>query len=204
MEIFETKNKRLRREKWVGIIIHHTTVGDNPTESKWKQWAINLTNYLANNKAYVSAHYTIDREGIVRMIVNPITHEAWHAGVSSYYHPVKQRLEDNWNRYAIGIELIGDGNKYSYTYAQYKSLAGQIKELMRMFPTIKAECILGHEHIAPNRKIDPGKLFDWSMLYSLIFSDESQKCLVRLENKPQPLTLVRQNLDWFDLKKNDL
>lgn len=166
-------DKRKRREKhWYGIIIHHTGVGGRKTISPnmWAKLYKNLTAYLgAKDKSYVSAHYTLGRNGEVTQVIDPDFFEAWHAGRSSWYHPVKRKWLKNWNRYAIGIEIIGDGNLHKYSDEQYVALAKLCKELMLKYPKIEARCITGHENIAPTRKSDPGKYFDWNKFFKLLF-----------------------------------
>lgn len=39
-----------------------------------------------------------------------------------------------------------------------------IKEIMRRFPKITLDRIVGHNEIAPGRKTDPGAAFDWRKL----------------------------------------
>lgn len=165
----EAHDKTSRREKeWVGIIIHHTTIGGrkDPDPSMWKKLYKNLSDYLARkDKAYVSAHYSIGREGEVAQIVDPDKYESWHAGKSSYWHPIKRRVTSNWNRHSIGIELIGNGNTIEYSGEQYKALIKLCKELKDRFPSIHPLAIIGHENIAPKRKDDPGRLFDWERFF---------------------------------------
>lgn len=168
-------DKRRRREKgWVGIIIHHTGIGNrkSPSRKKWKELYKNITAYLAKkDKNYVSSHYTIGREGEISQIVDPETHEAYHAGKSRYWHPIKRRWCDDWNRYAIGIELIGDGNKEPYTFEQYIACARLCCELMKEHQSISPLAITGHDVIAwpRGRKDDPGVLFHWEYFFRLIY-----------------------------------
>ena len=37
--------------------------------------------------------------------------------------------------------------------------------LMSFFPDIKKDRIVGHSDIAPDRKTDPGKSFDWEIIF---------------------------------------
>lgn len=169
----EGHDKRRRREdEWAGIIIHHTGVGGRKeiSEALWAKLYRNLTAYLGKkDKNYVSSHYTIGRNGEVTQIVDPDKYEAWHAGRSSYWHPLKRRVRTNWNRYAVGIEIIGDGNLHKYSEDQYRSLARLCAELMHRYPSIHPLGITGHENIAPDRKSDPGKYFDWHHFFNLLW-----------------------------------
>lgn len=101
----------------------------------------------------VSAHVLIRRDGQVIQYV-PFHLRAWHAGASSW------QGRERCNDYSIGIEL--EGTELSgYTPAQYETLAQVTLALMQRYPGITSERIVGHEHIAPTRKQDPGISFDW-------------------------------------------
>ena len=101
----------------------------------------------------VSSHLLIERDGSLVQFV-PFNKKAWHAGVSSF------KGRENCNEFSIGIELEGtDDNKY--TEDQYRALIDITKELMLVFQDIKKENIVGHSDIAPGRKTDPGKAFNW-------------------------------------------
>lgn len=170
----DASDKRIKRQAgWAGIIIHHTgTLGLKDQEaSSWKRFFQNVSKYLqTKDTSYASAHYVIGREGELVQLVDPDKYEAFHAGVSSFWHPIKRAWLPNWNAYAIGIELIGDGNLYAYTPMQYEILTVLCKELMKRYPSIHPLAITGHEVIAPNRKSDPGKLFDWKRFFVGLYS----------------------------------
>lgn len=106
----------------------------------------------------VSSHLLIKRDGSITQFV-PFNKKAWHAGISTF------RGREDCNEFSIGIELEGtDENKYEKE--QYESLISVTKELMSFFPDIKKDTIVGHSDIAPDRKTDPGKSFDWNYFRS--------------------------------------
>jgi AmpD protein len=86
-----------------------------------------------------------------------VTKRAWHAGESC--HNGRSACND----FSIGIELEGDDD-VPYEDAQYQQLLELIEVLMRAYPTIPADGVVGHVDIAPGRKTDPGLAFDWSYL----------------------------------------
>ena len=49
-----------------------------------------------------------------------------------------------------------------FTRAQYRQLAVLLRVLARRYPLVDA---VGHEHVAPGRKADPGPAFDWVGLH---------------------------------------
>ncbi len=101
----------------------------------------------------VSAHCLIRRTGEVIQYVN-FNDKAWHAGLSSFAGRTK------CNDFSIGIELEGTDN-IPYTQQQYQQLVALTCCLQKQYPKITQENIVGHCDIAPMRKTDPGRSFDW-------------------------------------------
>lgn len=110
--------------------------------------------------ARLSAHVLIDRAGHLTQFVS-FESRAWHAGVSEF-----QGIKA-CNDYSIGIELEGTDNT-AYTDEQYQSLAQVTRALMRQYPGITLDRIVGHNDIAPGRKTDPGAAFDWTYFRTLL------------------------------------
>ena len=108
----------------------------------------------------VSAHVLIRRDGECVQYV-PFHKRAWHAGVSIY------NGRENCNDFSIGIELEGT-ETIDYTHAQYDVLNNIIHALLDTYPTLSKQHITGHSDIAPNRKTDPGDVFDWSRINSTV------------------------------------
>ena len=101
----------------------------------------------------VSSHFFISRSGDLWQFVS-CDDKAWHAGQSHY------RGRDHCNDDSVGIELEGlEGGNFEAP--QYETLTGICAALMTRYPVAH---IAGHEHIAPGRKQDPGKGFDWLLL----------------------------------------
>ncbi|QLF93310.1 1,6-anhydro-N-acetylmuramyl-L-alanine amidase AmpD [Pseudomonas sp. ABC1] len=104
----------------------------------------------------VSAHFLIERDGVVTQFVSCLE-RAWHAGVSSFDG------REACNDFSIGIELEGT-DEAPFSEAQYDVLIELAKALQVQFPAITPERVCGHSDIAPGRKTDPGPAFDWSRL----------------------------------------
>ena len=101
----------------------------------------------------VSAHFFIRREGAVVQFVS-CDQRAWHAGASHW------RGRDNCNDWSIGIELEGlEGERFER--AQYRALIRLLGALRDRYPLTE---VIGHEHVAPSRKADPGARFEWLRL----------------------------------------
>jgi len=101
----------------------------------------------------VSSHFFIDRQGCVTQFVATGA-RAWHAGASEF------GPRDNCNDFSLGIEMEGT-DLDEYTDEQYISLVELSACLMRSYPEITLQRIVGHCDIAPGRKTDPGQAFDW-------------------------------------------
>lgn len=104
----------------------------------------------------VSSHFLIRRDGELVQYVS-LDKRAWHAGHSCF----EGRLR--CNDFSVGIELEGCDDE-PYEEVQYRQLATLLAWLMRRYPAISAQRIVGHCDIAPGRKTDPGEAFDWARL----------------------------------------
>ena len=101
----------------------------------------------------VSSHLYIKRTGETIQFV-PLNMRAWHAGESSF-----KGIKD-CNNYSIGIELEGTDCDV-YSNEQYESLIKISKLIIKNYPEISKESIVGHSDISPGRKTDPGNKFEW-------------------------------------------
>jgi N-acetyl-anhydromuramoyl-L-alanine amidase len=106
----------------------------------------------------VSSHFLIERTGALWQFVS-CEDRAWHAGRSSYTK-ITGEVKNNCNDFSIGIELEGVPGTI-FTDAQYESLASLNAALCHVYPALD---FVGHEHIAPGRKDDPGSGFDWTRM----------------------------------------
>lgn len=104
----------------------------------------------------VSAHLLINRQGELTQFV-AFKDRAWHAGQSNY------NGREQCNDFSVGIELEGTQDS-PFTDVQYDQLNQVIKALRKAYPSLSPSAITGHEHIAPGRKMDPGKFFNWSKI----------------------------------------
>lgn len=138
-------NKRPVNTVVNAIIIHYSFLNEQETIA-----------CFTDSAKEVSAHYMINRAGKITAFVEP-QNRAWHVGESSWLQ--YNGLNDN----SIGIELVNNGLE-EFTKQQYYVLIKLIKFLKQNFP-IEDKLILGHSDISPQRKNDPGPLFDWKILH---------------------------------------
>lgn len=144
----------------------------------------NLKDILNIFETYkVSAHYIIDREGIIHHLVNE-NRTAHHAGRGHLSHEGQEHQND-LNGRSIGIEMMAIGTQkemskfiptssYSkinksdigFTEAQYKSLDRLLKDIESRHTDISHDRnhVVGHDEYAPSRRSDPGSLFDWKKI----------------------------------------
>lgn len=131
------------------IILHYT-------ETNSTQEALDI---LVSPMRKVSSHYVLAEDGQLISLVDE-SKRAWHAGVSYW------RGKENLNACSIGIEIVNPGITYGYrpfTKAQYATLIPLLQRMKKQYG-IKDVNIIGHSDIAPDRKKDPGELFDWKLL----------------------------------------
>lgn len=144
------------------IVIHYISCinvqPSNPFDYQSNWWLLNDLNRdpidrvlfkmpELKERAYASYHSVIDRDGQIYRLV-PVDKYAYHAGISSF------NGRKNWNDFANGIALLGT-HVSRFTERQYECLAKECKALMGEYG-FSDEWIVGHEQIAPDRKIDPG------------------------------------------------
>jgi AmpD protein len=121
----------------------------------------------------VSAHFLIRRDGELLQFVS-CTQRAWHAGASVW------KGRENVNDFSIGVELEGlEGERFARV--QYAVLARLARALAAAYPIGE---VVGHEHVAPARKSDPGAGFSWPRLATLLRG--SGLCLGALGDRARP------------------
>lgn len=111
---------------------------------------------LCDPAARVSSHYVVDEDGAVCRLVAE-QHRAWHAGVSCW-------RGHNWlNDRSVGIEIVNPGHEWGYRpfpALQMAAVCDLCVGITGRHP-IPARNVVGHSDVAPDRKEDPGELFDW-------------------------------------------
>jgi N-acetylmuramoyl-L-alanine amidase len=114
---------------------------------------------LCDPNARVSAHYVIEEHGVIWRLV-PENRRAFHAGVSCW------EGKGDLNTVSLGVEIVNPGHEWGYrTFpeAQMASVERLCRDLVARY-SIPPHRVVGHSDIAPERKSDPGELFDWARL----------------------------------------
>ena len=144
------------KRRWDGIIIHHsaTDFGDATSfdiSHKRKGW---------DELGY---HFVIDNgknskgnpDGLVEV------GSRWLKQKHGAHCRVSQNDDNYWNEHYIGICLVGNFEKQSPTYAQYRALQNLVYFLKERY-NIPSDKIIGHKDADPGT-LCPGKLFNWKI-----------------------------------------
>lgn len=131
------------------LVLHYTGMAD----------AAAALGRLCDPEAEVSAHYLIEEDGVIWRLV-PEDRRAWHAGRSQWAGGA------DVNSRSLGIELVNPGHGPDYRpfpEVQIEALEGLCRLILARHPIPPCH-VLGHSDVAPDRKLDPGELFDWRRL----------------------------------------
>lgn len=168
------------------LVIHYTAGRSGASSVK----------HFMNGAAKASAHLVIDRSGKIWQLV-PFNHSAWHAGVSVWAGRQSlngfsigieldnagklQRVGDRYQAWFGGVydepDVIRARHKaedadafwHAYTEPQISAL----REVARLLvETYGLKDVVGHEDIAPSRKVDPGPAFPMRSFRSELFGRE--------------------------------
>ena len=131
------------------LLLHYTGVESAERAIDW----------LARPESKVSCHYVIDEAGtITQMVAEEM--RAWHAGEAVWAG------ESDINSASIGIEIHNPGHELGYPdfpEIQLRAVEVLAQDVIARH-CIRAERILAHSDVAPNRKKDPGEKFPWARL----------------------------------------
>ncbi|GGF28575.1 hypothetical protein GCM10010954_29560 [Halobacillus andaensis] len=140
----------------------------------------------------VSAHYMIGRDGEIYQLVDE-DRAAFHAGEGSLSG--FPEYDNDMNQRSIGIELLAvgteeemasmmsteayhsiDSSDIGYTEDQYKALDELLEGIEQRNPDVQRDRdhIVGHDEYAPDRKTDPGSLFNWAEIGLSETRDDTQ------------------------------
>lgn len=126
------------------VVIHYTAIPCDAARAR-----------LCDPAAEVSVHWLISETGRVEALVDE-RHRAWHAGAGQWAGL------DDINSHSIGIELANDGDQ-PFSEPQMRALEGLLSGILARW-AIPQHRVIGHSDMAPDRKSDPGRRFDWRRL----------------------------------------
>jgi N-acetylmuramoyl-L-alanine amidase len=125
------------------LIVVHYTMSDT---------AQSCLDWFRHPDSKVSAHVVIDTDGTTYRCV-PDHEKAWHAGESEFWGV------SDVNRFSLGLELAGHGTTPPPP-AQYDAAVRVVTDWAMAYK-IPLHAIVGHQHVSPGRKADPGPKFPW-------------------------------------------
>lgn len=127
------------------VVLHYTAMIDSKAALE----------RLCDQAVEVSAHYLVGRDGRCWQLVDE-SKRAWHAGAGHWGGRA------DVNSHSIGIELDNDGNS-PFSEPLMTRLERLLPGILQRWK-IPCERVIGHSDMAPGRKIDPGRRFDWQRL----------------------------------------
>lgn len=177
----ESPNKFISwgNNKILGVTIHFTAA----------ETAKSSINWFMNPASKASAHVVIDHDGTIHNVVS-VLNRAYHAGISSWgglsgcnnfmlgielvnVGKITSVVENGKEKFitAYGDKLDGE-KAYDLVSKQYWEIyyEPQIKACLDLLKEWKTKYgfsqsyIVGHSHIAPGRKTDPGPIFPWERI----------------------------------------
>jgi N-acetylmuramoyl-L-alanine amidase len=126
------------------VVIHYT--GSNSLQG--------ALSWLCAKEAKVSAHLVIAKDGTIYQLL-PFNVRGWHAGRSEY------NGELDVNGFSIGIENVGIGDDWPD-----KQIEANRAVIAALYDAYQIEDCVGHEDVAPGRKVDPGPNYPWDKVTS--------------------------------------
>jgi N-acetylmuramoyl-L-alanine amidase len=127
------------------VVLHYTAI---PT-------AAEALARLCDPAAEVSCHWLIDRDGTLWSLVDE-SERAWHAGAGAWGGC------SDVNSASIGVELVNTGAE-PFPAPQMTVLEALLAGILHRW-AIPARGVIAHSDMAPARKTDPGRRFDWRRL----------------------------------------
>lgn len=147
------------------FLIQHFTAGAS---------AMSSINWWRQRNNGVCAHFVIGRDGTIYQC-RPCNRTAGHAGSSKWKDPKTGTMYYALNSCSIGIELANGGDSFptkfstlepfvdrhgrkweTYPIPQMKACIELSKALVARY---RLDDLIGHEHVSPGRKTDPGPAF---------------------------------------------
>ncbi len=174
------------------LVLHYT-------DTKTCKEALDI---LKSEEKKVSSHYVVDEDGTVYKLVDE-EKRAWHAGIS--YWRGKEKLND----FSVGIEIVNPGHLNGYRAFPEKQMQAVTKLCQEIVERnkIQPENVVAHSDIAPDRKKDPGELFDWKMLYDAgiglwhtVETDEDRYVLLKEGDRDSEVHALQNSLHELGYK----
>ena len=127
------------------VVLHYTAMDSAETALE----------RLCDPEMEVSAHYLVAKDGTIYRLIDE-TNRAWHAGGGRWAG------RPDINSRSIGIELDNDGESI-FDDPLMEGLEALLADILARHE-LPPKAVIAHSDFAPDRKCDPGRLFDWQRL----------------------------------------
>src|SRR3990172_5334104 len=175
------KGFQTARVQPIELVVYHYTAGGFDGSLRW----------LTSRDSGVSAHFVLAKTGDLWQ-TSPLRDRTWHAGGQTSSWRKKGQVNnrsigvesENWGPLKIKpdgvvtykdlphkgeVFMAPDGTAWdAYTEAQVLASEALTKALVGAFPILANDSgppngrLVGHQHVDPSRKKDPGPAFPWS------------------------------------------
>lgn len=141
----------------------------------WTETLEELTRWFSDliPKNTANSTWGVGKDGTTHRYLPDIRFPSWtnngmHAGktVHARYIDTDGKLVSGQyvNNRSCAFEVV-NRNYGPYTEAQYDAVAQRLIYMLWRFPEFRAWRVIGHEHLVPIAKDDPGKHWDWEKLF---------------------------------------
>lgn len=151
-DLIVAPDQPLDRERWTSIVIHHSGSPAGDPQSLTRQ-------HVSQGLKGLGFHFVIGNGNGLGDGVVHVGHR-WLQQLPGAHTTGPQG--NHYNQHAIGICLIGNGDRRPFTDAQIDELVSVVKRLQREFQ-IPASAVLLHGDVAPG-VTSPGRLFPAAQL----------------------------------------
>lgn len=178
-----------------GVVDHYTAGIDNVKPIRW--FSSRPREPGVGNS---SAHYVIDRDGVILQLINPLHRVAWHARSFSYTHIGIEHVNAGLLRKVNGklrymntipypegrVEKVQEIEGENWEPYQVRQIVANIvlKRLLQMaIPALVRPGFIDHEMADPHRKRDCGPLWPMHDINALVFSGEPVRNMLWMDEE---------------------
>ena len=114
---------------------------------------------------------------------------AWHV-VNSAHSPDVWENNTLVNHWSIGVELVNNQNTTDeFSDWQLQQAAKVVKYSWMKYPNLKH--VVSHAKLDPDRRTDPGELFDWDRFKSMVL-DGAEDAMPQIFNGLTPIDEIME------------
>lgn len=108
------------------------------------------------------------------------------------WRPISPKAAQFTTPYTGSSPIYAEGKWWEpYPEEQIKATIAALKLILKLYPAITRENIVGHQDVSPHRKEDPGGVFPWAAVLEEIFKPESVPVVTK---EPASSTIVEHGV----------